>query len=173
MYKGVIWVTSSFVNDHQPNIYSCIEIFNVQAGTVSILYETNRQCEDWSEWCGQFSSILFSLDGNECCQNVIGRLQHLTPLGSSIESSSLMSATYFDLMLRVIKLLRCITGGRVITQPTGETHTIRLISVYIPSLASGHGRGEPGVKLISCRLLQTLWAVRGCLCRVHLVLHPS
>lgn len=30
-------------------------------------------------------------------------------------------------------------------------HTIRLISVYIPSLASGHNRGEPRVILISCR----------------------
>lgn len=65
--------------------------------------------------------------------------------------SSLMPAAYFALMLRVIKLLRRITEGRVITQPTGKTHTIRLISVYIPSLASEHDRGEPRVRLISCR----------------------
>lgn len=42
----------------------------------------------------------------------------------------------------------CGTAG-VITESAGSTHT-RLISVYIPSLASGHHRGEPRVELIYC-----------------------
>lgn len=87
-----------------------------------------------------------------------------------------MLAVYYSLMLTVMKLLQSITERRVITQPAGSTHTIRLISVYIPSLASGHDRGEPRVELISCPPPfppQTQQNFQRRLCRVHLTLRLS
>ncbi len=47
-------------------------------------------------------------------------------------------------------------GTEAITGKSAEsTHTIRLISVYLPSLASGHDRGELRVESISCPLLSS------------------
>lgn len=69
--------------------------------------------------------------------------------------------------------VHCWGTEGVITASAGSTHTIRLISVYIPSLASGHDGGEPRVELISCppSFLHKQQIVQ--LCRVHLVLRLS